>query len=105
MNTTFDKHYADIKRGASTENVAADITALTKAPLWFSGIVPYIGIDTTQTMDKGHTGIVITGGNSPSTAQVMPGGDCCSYEVSLPDNWDELIGNQGYGSINNYKLK
>lgn len=104
MNTTFDEHYAAIKGGASTENVAADKVLTTPVPQWISGVVPYATIDTTQTINEGNTNFVITGGDISSEFQVMPGGDCCSYEVSLPRNWDTLVANEGYQAISNYKL-
>lgn len=91
LNTSFDQHYADLANGASTENVEADIVEQTKAPEWLQGIVPFDKIDTAQTMLKGHTGIVVTGGNSKSEFQVMPGGDCASYEIELPNSWDKLL--------------
>lgn len=91
LNTTFDQHYADLYNGASTENVDADIVELTKVPEWLQGVVSFDKIDTTQTMLKGHTGFVVTGGNSKSEFQVMPGGDCASYEIELPSNWAGLL--------------
>ncbi len=91
LNTTFDQHYSDIYNGASTENVDADIVEYTSVPQWLQGVVPFDKIDTTQTMLKGHTGFVITGGDSKSEFQVMPGGDCASYEIELPKNWEGLL--------------
>ncbi len=91
LSTTFDQHYADIANGASTENVDADIVEYTNVPEWLKGVVSFDKIDTTQTMLKGHTGFVVTGGDSKSEFQVMPGGDCASYEVELPKDWDGLL--------------
>lgn len=104
MNTTFDQHYKDIKSGASTENVEADKVLTTTTPQWLQGVVPYDTIDTTQTINEGNTGFVITGGDISSQIQVMPGGDCCSYEVKLPKNWDALVAQNGYSPIANYNL-
>lgn len=104
MNTTFDEHYTDIKNGASTENVEADKVETTPTPQWLQGVVPYDTIDTTQTINEGNTGFVITGGDISSQIQVMPGGDCCSYEVSLPRKWDTLVSAGGYSPIANYNL-
>ncbi len=91
LNTTFDQHYEDLANGASTENVDADIVEYTNVPEWLQGVVPFDKIDTTQTMLKGHTAIVVTGGDSKSEFQVMPGGDCASYEVELPADWEGLL--------------
>ena len=91
LNTTFDQHYADIYNGAFTENVDKDIVEHTKVPEWLQGVVNFDTLDTTQTMLKGHTGFVVTGGNSKSEFQVMPGGDCASYEIELPKNWAGLL--------------
>lgn len=104
MNTTFDKHYEDIKNGASTENVEADKVATTPTPQWLMGVVPYETLDTTQTINEGNTGFVITGGDISSQIQIMPGGDCCSYEVKLPRKWDTLTAQDGYSPIANYNL-
>ena len=104
MNTTFDQHYNDIKSGASTENVERDYVSQTPVPEWLRGVVPFQTIDTTQTIEANNTGFVITGGNVSSQAQIMPGGDTCSFNVNLPRNWDTLVANEGYSPIENYNL-
>ena len=114
MNTTFDQHYADIKSGASTENVAADKVETTAVPQWLQGVVPFDTIDTTQTINENTdalkrqkvvaTGFVITGGDKTSEFQVMPGGDACSYEAYLPNKttWNRLTSELGYQSLDSY---
>ncbi len=115
MNTTFDEHYADIKSGASTENVAADKVETTAVPQWLQGVVPYDTIDTTQTINANstvtnsgtvHTGFVVTGGNVSSQFQVMPGGDCVSYEAYLPSTtkWNNLMAELGYAKLSTFEL-
>ncbi|MBQ8057640.1 MAG: hypothetical protein IJ275_04830 [Ruminococcus sp.] len=116
MNTTFDEHYADIKSGASTENVAADKVETTAVPQWLQGVVPFDTIDTTQTINANTdaqkrqkvitTGFVVTGGDISSEFQVMPGGDCVSYEAYLPSTgtWDNLMSGLGYNSLESYYL-
>ncbi len=104
LNTTFDQHYNDIKRGVSTENVERDYVAQTPAPEWLRGVVPFETIDTTQTIEANTTGFVITGGDKTNQFQIMPGGDCCSFNVNLPRNWDSLVANEGYSPIANYNL-
>jgi len=100
LNTTFDQHYADLANGASTENVEADIVENTAVPQWLQGVVPFDTLLTAQTMEKGHTAIVVTGGDSKSEFQVMPGGDCASYEIELPDNWQGLLNNTVNPEVN-----
>ncbi len=116
MNTTFDEHYAEIKSGASTENVAADKVATTQVPQWLQGVVPYDTIDTTQTINANTeaqkrqkvitTGFVVTGGDLSSQFQVMPGGDCVSYEAYLPSTttWNNLMSDLGYNKLSTYNL-
>ncbi|WP_407384891.1 hypothetical protein [Ruminococcus sp.] len=104
LNTTFDQHYNDIRRGVSTENVERDYVASTTVPEWLKGVVPYDKIDTTQTIEANNTGFVITGGDQTSQFQIMPGGDTCSFNVNLPRNWDELVAREGYSPIGNYNL-
>lgn len=104
LNTTFDQHYNDIKRGVSTENVERDFVAQTPAPEWLRGVVPFETIDTTQTIEANNTGFVITGGDKTNQFQIMPGGDCCSFNLNLPRNWDSLVANEGYSPIANYNL-
>lgn len=116
MNTTFDEHYADIKSGASTENVAADKVLTTPVPQWLTGVVPFDTIDTTQTINENTdsqkrqkvvtTGFVVTGGDKTSEFQVMPGGDCVSYEAYLPSTrtWNNLMRELGYNSLDSYYL-
>ena len=116
MNTTFDEHYADIKSGASTENVAADRVETTVVPQWLQGVVPFDTIDTTQTINENTdakkkqkvitTGFVITGGDISSEFQVMPGGDCVSYKAYLPSTtkWNNLMNGLGYNSLSSYYI-
>lgn len=104
MNTTFDEHYNDIKRGVSTENVERDYVSQTPVPEWLRGVVPFETIDTTQTIESSNTGFVITGGDISSQVQILPGGDTCSFNVNLPRNWDTLVANERYSPIKNYNL-
>ena len=104
LNTTFDQHYNDLKRGASTENVERDYVSTTLTPEWLAGVVPYETLDTTQTISEGNTGFVITGGDISSQIQIMPGGDCCSFNVNLPRDWNTLVAREGYGPIEDYYL-
>lgn len=110
LNVSFDQHYNDIKRGASTENVERDYVATTAVPEWLKGVVPYDEIDTTQTIEANNTGFVITGGDDSSQFQIMPGGDTCSFNVTLPtkrnsgNDWNDLAAREGYGPIEDYYL-
>ena len=70
----------------------------------YAFVVPFDIIDTTQTIEANNTGFVITGGDISSQAQIMPGGDTCSFNVNLPRNWDTLVANEGYSPIANYNL-
>ncbi len=91
LNQTIDEHYAFIANGGSTENVEADILVNSTVPEWLQGVVPFDTLAMVQTMEKGRTGFVVTGGDSKSEFQVMPGGDCASYEIELPKNWEGLL--------------
>ena len=104
LNRTFDEYYAALKDGEETENVEADIVTTEAPPPWLSSIVPFSSIDCVRTMDQGHTGIVITGGDSAATAQIMPGGDCASYKVTFPAGWDGMVQELGYTPIANHGL-
>ena len=116
MNTTFDEHYADIRSGASTENVAADKVVTTAVPQWLQGVVPFDTIDTTQTINENTdtlkrqkvvaTGFVVTGGDKTTEFQVMPGGDSVSYEAYLPSTtkWNSLMDELGYDRLDSFYL-
>lgn len=115
MNKTFDAYYNELKSGVSTENVEADIVKNTDVPAWLEGVVPYDTIDTTQTINANstvtnsgtvHTGFVVTGGEVSKEFQVMPGGDCVSYEAYLPSTtkWNNLVTPLGYEKLSNYNL-
>ena len=104
LNRTFDEYYAALRNGEETENVEADLVSLAAAPAWLAPVVPFARIDLVQTMEKGHTGFVVTGDERVATAQVMPGGDCASYAVNLPDDWAALSEGRGYAPIENYRL-
>ena len=105
LNRTFDEYYKAIKDGEKTENVEADIVSVKPPPAWLLPVVQFDEIDSVQTMEKGHTGIVITGGEMSKEAQIMPGGDCVSYKVKLPSGWYNLTKDLGYPSINDCKLE
>ena len=105
LNRTFDEYYDALKNGEETENVEADIVTSEAAPDWLSSIVPFASIDCVRTMDQGHTGIVITGGDAVKTAQIMPGGDCASYQVRFPTGWNDLMQGLGYTSLSNHQLR
>lgn len=94
LNKTFEEHYNDLKNGYFTENIEADIVSSTSAPEWMKNVIQAELIDTTQTIDPDNTSIVITGGDSANTFQILPGGDCCSSKIRLPRNWDTLIANK-----------
>ena len=104
LNRTFDEYYDALKNGEETENVEADIVTSGAAPAWLSPVVPFAGIDCVRTMEQGHTGIVITGGDAARTAQIMPGGDCASYQARFPVDWDDLTRELGYTSISSHQL-
>ena len=104
LNRTFDEYYEALKAGEETENVEADIVTAEASPPWLSSIVPFSSIDCVRTMDPGHTGIVITGGDAATTAQIMPGGDCASYKVTFPAGWDGMVQELGYTPIANHGL-
>lgn len=104
LNRTFDEYYEALKNGEETENVEADIVTQEAPPPWLAPIVPFAQIDRVQTMDEGHTGIVVAGGGAAATAQVMPGGDCASYKVSFPPAWDALVAERGYTPLANHVL-
>ena len=104
LNRTFDEYYEALKNGEETENVEADIVTSEAAAPWLSPVVPFEAIDRVLTMETGHTGIVIAGGNAAKAAQIMPGGDCASYQATLPAGWDAMVAERGYSSISNHAL-
>ena len=105
LNRTFDEYYEALKNGEETENVEADIVSFEVAPPWFAGVVPFGRIDCVRTMDKGHTGIVIAGSEQIREMQVLPGGDCASYQVGLPKDWYSQTKGLGYPQLSDCELK
>lgn len=104
LNRTFDEYYEALKNGEETENVEADVVSSESAPSWLAPIVPFRKIDCVRTMDMGHTGIVITGGDAAREALILPGGDCASYEIKLPAGWYDLTKELGYPALSKCKL-
>jgi len=104
LNTTFDEYYLAIKQGLSTENVERDYVLSTAVPAWLQGFAAFNTIDTTQTISQGNTGFVITGGDESGEFQIMPGGDCCSFNINLPRSWDTLVSREGYSPIAEFYL-
>lgn len=104
LNRSFDEYYEALKNGEETENVEADIVTVRQAPMWLTKIVPSETIDCVQTLDPGHTGFVITGGDDVRSALILPGGDCVSYPVRLPSGWHGLTKALGYPPITDCQL-
>lgn len=105
LNRTFAEYYEALKNGEETENVEADVVDTKPSPPWLTGIVPYATIDCVQTMEKGHTGFVVTGDSASRAAQVLPGGDCASYAVRIEASvWHEKMKALGYPSLTDCRL-
>lgn len=78
--------------------------AITDAPPWMEGFSDE-QVMTGQTMQKGHTTILVTGDASRNKSQVMPGGECAIVKIELPDNWDALMDSLGYAPLSDFCLK
>ncbi len=86
------------------KNNTDEKAALTDTPEWMKGVVSDDKIMTIATMNKGQTPMLITGDASRNKFQVMPGGGYVTFEIELPDNWNELVTPLGYEPIEKFYL-
>lgn len=80
-----------------------ELAEMTDTPEWLKGIIDDEQIMTIATMRKGQTPLLVTGDSDRNKFQVMPGG-YVTFEIELPDNWNELVLELGYEPIENFYL-
>ena len=56
-------------------------------------------------MTTGKTAIVVTGDANRNKVLTVPGGGMATIKIELPENWDALMKNLGYKSLDNYYIK
>ena len=95
---TIEQHYQML------QNDPDESAKLTDTPEWLAGFVDDGQIMTIATMTKGQTPLLITGDTDRNKFQVMPGGGYVTYEIKLPDNWNELTIPLGYEPLENFYL-
>lgn len=95
---TIEEHYQMLL------NDPDESARLTNTPEWLAGIVEDEQIITIATMLKGQTPLLVTGADDRNKFQVMPGGGYVTYEIKLPDNWNELTIPLGYEPLENFYL-
>lgn len=79
--------------------------AMTETPEWLKGFVSDEKILTIATMNKGETPMLVLGDADRNKFQVMPGGGYVTFQIELPDNWNELVTPLGYEPIEQFYLK
>ncbi len=95
---TIEEHYQMLL------NTPDESARLTDTPEWLAGFVEDEQIMTIATMSKGQTPLLVTGAADRNKFQVMPGGGYVTYEIKLPDNWNELTIPLGYEPLENFYL-
>lgn len=95
---TIEQHYQMLL------NDSEESAGLTDTPEWLAGFVKDEQIMTIATMLKGQTPLLVTGDSDRNKFQVMPGGGYVTYEIKLPDNWNELTMLLGYEPLESFYL-
>ncbi|MCI6113527.1 MAG: hypothetical protein MR690_08150 [Rikenellaceae bacterium] len=74
---------------------------MTPTPQWYDS--PESEQMTIPTMKEGMTAFIITGDSARNKVQTMPGGGYATIKIELPENWDALMGELGYESLDSYQ--
>lgn len=74
---------------------------MTPTPQWYDS--PESEQMTIPTMKEGMTAFIITGDSARNKVQTMPGGGYATIKIELPENWDALMAELGYESLDSYQ--
>ncbi len=94
-NYSFEMHKSKIAKEEQAQ--------LAKTPDWlnWSGLTE---IQTVPVMKKGKTSIIITGDSNRNKVLTVPAGGITTIKIDLPDNWNYLMKELGYNSLESYYL-
>lgn len=95
---SFDEYRQKLRRDPKER------VALTKTPEWLRGATDRDQIETIATMIKGQTAILVAGDAARNKFLTLPGGGCASFDVRLPENWNELVAPLGYEPLERFFL-
>ncbi len=83
-------------------NDPEELAEMTDTPEWMKGFVGESKIMTIATMLKGQTPLLITGDSVRNKFMTLPGGGYVTFEIDLPENWNELVTPLGYEPLENF---
>ncbi|MBQ6233889.1 MAG: hypothetical protein IJJ80_10340 [Clostridia bacterium] len=95
---TFEEYY---RRLIHTD---AEQAAMTDTPEWLKGVTKQKQIWTIAAMNPGETAMLIAGDRARNKFMVLPGGGYVTFEILLPDDWDNLVAPMGYEPLSRFKL-
>ena len=95
-NYTLEQHKSKIAKEEKAQ--------ITTTPKWLSW-TGKTQIETVPVMTTGKTAIVVTGDANRNKVLTVPGGGMATIKIELPENWDALMKNLGYKSLDNYYIK
>lgn len=78
-------------------------SSVTSVPKWLSW-TGKTQLETVPVMQKGKTAIIVTGDANRNKVMTVPGGGMATIKIELPSNWDDLMQELGYKSLNDCKL-
>lgn len=90
--------FADKLRRDPDERVA-----LTPTPEWLRGAVESERIETIATARKGQTIFLVAGDAARNKFMTAPGGGSVTFEIRLPQDWDQLIAPFGYEPLERFE--
>ena len=95
---SFDEYYQKLRRDPKER------AATTKTPEWLQGVADRDQLETIATMLKGQTAILVAGDAARNKFLTLPGGGRASFDVKLPQNWNELVAPLGYEPLERFWL-
>ena len=92
---TLEQHKAKI---AGAENALT-----TETPNWLKW-TGKAQMETVPVMKKGKTAIIVTGDANRNKVLTVPGGGMATIKIELPENWNDLMQELGYKTLESYYL-
>lgn len=94
----FKQYYQKLLRSEEEQ------AAMTDVPAWMKGVTDREQIATIATMQKGQTAMLIAGDSARNKFMVLPGGGYVTFDIRLPQDWDELVAPLGYRPLKDFVL-
>ena len=95
---TLEQYYGKLMRDPKEQ------AAQTDTPEWLKGVVKQKQIWTIAAMNKGETAMLLAGDGARNKFMTLPGGGYVTFQIRLPENWDELVAPMGYEPLSHFEM-